>query len=81
LLELRTVSNFNKLRATWEKKFHELLVYKELMNNYLAHKDLKVYALISLYEYAGKQKVYRHIENNEKQLDYLTDYLIKYTIV
>lgn len=80
LLEMRTVSNFNKLRATWDKKFQELLVYKELMGNYLHNKTFRLYALIPLFEYNGSTPVERHIINNQKQLDYLVEYISLYII-
>ena len=80
LLELRTVSSFNKVRPTWEKKFHELLIYKELMSYYIKDSDIKCYALIPLYEYTSKIKTEKHIENNDKQLDYLVEYIKRYII-
>ncbi|AIO18182.1 hypothetical protein KQ51_00280 [Candidatus Izimaplasma bacterium HR1] len=80
LLELRTVSSFNKVRPTWEKKFHELLIYKELMSYYIKDFDIKCYALIPLYEYSNKIRKEKHIDNNDKQLDYLVEYISRYII-
>ncbi len=80
LLEMRTVSKFEKLRSTWEKKFHELLVYKELMSYYI-EKRIILYALISLYEYEKKWSKAKHIDHNCKQLDYLILFMKTYLFV
>lgn len=80
LLEMRTVCEFSKIRPTWSKKFHELIIYKELMGYYLSNLDIRLYALISLYEYEGRKRIEKHYNNNENQLDYLVEYMKRYLI-
>jgi len=81
LLEMRMVDNFDKLSSTWRKKKMELLIYKDLLNNYL-DSDIKVitYAFISLYEYRGKTEVYKHSNYNNNQVNYLVEYIQEFMI-
>jgi hypothetical protein len=80
LLEFRTVNNFEKLRNTWENKFRELLVYKELMGYYLPDKKIVIYAFISIYEYNNNKKIIKHINYNNNQIEYLIEYIKRYLI-
>lgn len=81
LLELRMVDNFKKLKGTWTKKKGELLIYKELMNNYIDDdKRILTYALITLYEFDGKEKNYAHEKYNNDQAQYLAEYIRKFMI-
>lgn len=80
ILELRTVSGFSKVRPTWDKKFQELIVYKELLSYYVTNMDIKLYALIPIYEYSKGKLIKKHYDNNENQLDYLVTYVAKYLI-
>jgi hypothetical protein len=75
LLEFRTLDGFNKIRSTWSKKKTELLIYKELMQNYLLDARYLTYAFIGLYEYENSSPVPKHIDHNKKQIEYLTKYL------
>lgn len=81
LLEFRMVDNFEKIKRTWDKKIQETLVYKELMSYYVTNlSNIYVFSLISLYEiYMGKP-VKKHIAYNEKQLEFLAEYMISYLI-
>ena len=81
LLELRLIDKFEKLKVTWTKKKGELLIYKELMYNYL-DKDIKIltYALITLYEYDGKEINFPHSKYNNDQANYLAEYIQKFMI-
>lgn len=81
ILEMRTVNSFDKIRSTWVKKFHELLVYKELMSYYILNKKFRLYALIPLYEYNENSRVSKHIINNGKQLDHLVEFIVRYIIL
>jgi len=81
LLELRMVNDFNKIRSTWNKKKSELLIYKELMYNYIDY-DIRIltYALITLYEHEGKQENLKHSKFNNDQAQYLAEYIDKFMI-
>lgn len=78
LLEFRTVSKFEKIRPTWQMKFHELLVYKELMSYYLTTKDIYVYSFISMFEYNGSTLITKQRQYNNNQIAFLTEYLKRY---
>ncbi len=80
LLEMRTVSNFDKVRPTWSKKFQELLIYKELLGYYQSSDKIVVFALVTLYEYISGKMVPKHINNNDNQIDFLAEYIKKYII-
>lgn len=81
LIDFRLVDSFDKIRPTWSRKKTELLIYKELIENYFEDKRIYTYALILLYEYDKKQKVLKHYEYNANQiqhmLDYYTDLVLK----
>ncbi|MCK5387803.1 MAG: hypothetical protein KAJ22_00820 [Candidatus Izimaplasma sp.] len=81
LLEVRMVDNFTKLKGTWTKKKSELLIYKELMYNYIGS-DIKIltYALITLHEYERREKMHKHIKYNNNQAEYLAEYIHKFMI-
>lgn len=80
LLELRMVNSFVKIRSTWENKFRELLIYKELMSYYIFNKEFILFALIPLYEFEGNKKVPKNINYNNNQLDFLAEYILEYLI-
>lgn len=80
LLEFRTVSQFEKIRPTWDYKFKELIQYKELMSYYLFDQLIRVYAFIPLYEYNGKILNSKNIAYNNNQIDFLAEFIKKYLI-
>ncbi len=75
LLEFRTLDSFNKLRPTWSKKKTELLIYKELMQNYVFGLHFLTYAFIGLFEYNHSTPIEKHITHNNKQVEYFSKYL------
>ncbi len=81
LIELRMVNNFTKIKTTWSKKKIELLVYKELLENYIP-KEIKIltFAFISLYEYKDKKKDVIHLNYNDNQVDFLVEYFKSFLI-
>lgn len=80
LIEFRTVSKFEKLRPTWQMKFNELLVYKELLSYYKTDKKIYVYAFICMYEYNDSQLIVKQRQYNNNQIAYLTEYIKRYLI-
>ncbi len=80
LIELRMLDNFKKIRSTWSKKKGELLIYKELMQNYIEDKRILTYALITLYEFNGRVSEETHMKYNNDQAQYLAEYIRKFII-
>jgi hypothetical protein len=81
IIEFRMVNNYTKIKPTWSKKKLELLVYKELLENYMEN-DIKIltFAFISLYEYDGKFIDTSHREYNNNQIDFLVQYFIEFVL-
>ena len=81
LLELRMVNDFTKIKSTWSKKKSELLVYKELMRNYVEENTrILTFAFISLYEFDDKVEVLSHSHYNNNQVSFLVEYIQKFMI-
>lgn len=81
LLEQRTVSDFEKIRATWQKKISECLVYKELMSYYMPNYHIVLYAMIMMYEYDNNKPVQKNIDYNNNQVNYFVEYLLSYFFI
>lgn len=75
LLEFRLVDSFNKVKSTWEKKKVELMVYKELMENYIEGKKIFTYAMINLFEYDNGRQVEKNLTFNNNQIEYFSKYI------
>ena len=81
VIEFRMVNNYTKIKTTWNKKKIELLVYKELIENYVeANIKILTFAFISLYEYDGKVLDEAHYDYNNNQVDFLVTYLVEFVI-
>ena len=80
LIEMRMLSEFSKIRSTWEKKFRELLIYKELMGYYIKNKNLLLYSFIFLYEYNENIVVEKQFDHNNKQVEYLAEFINRYLV-
>ena len=80
LIEYRMVNTFEKLRPTWERKFSELLCYKELMSNYIQNKTIRLYGFIGMFEQDYKISKPKHIEYNRNQVQYLARYVNQFLI-
>lgn len=82
IIELRMVSNFDKIRPTWEKKKLELIIYKDLLTNYVSSEWTIInYALIILPEYDIHKINHKHIDYNMNQINYLKRYIIDFLIL
>lgn len=79
LFEFRLSSTFPNQSAMWQKKELELVIYKELMMNYLPQEyKIFLYAFIGMPEYDLGKKIEKHIMYNETNIDFFVDYLITY---
>ncbi len=81
LMEFSLVNGFNRMRRAYEKKRIELMIYKDLMRNYISEEyKIIVFPFIALFEYSDKTDILKHIESNEKQACFAAEYLAKYVI-
>lgn len=81
LIEFRTVNKFDRMKAAFDKKRIELMIYKDLMLNYL-EPPTKIVLLpfIGLYEYKEKQIAQKHYENNVKNAQFASNYISRYIL-
>ncbi|MFK5883987.1 MAG: hypothetical protein QM489_06610 [Candidatus Izemoplasma sp.] len=81
LIEFRLTDKFSNLSNNWNKKMLELIIYKELLSNYLDSKTkIYLYAFISLPEYRDKEKLVKHIEYNNNSINHMVQYVIEYML-
>ena len=81
LFELRTVDSFNKLKTAYDKKRIELMIYKDMMLNYMDKIDkIVVLPLIGLYEYKDKKLNQEFYENNLKNAEFACEYIQRYIL-
>lgn len=81
LIEFSLVNSFTRMKKAYQNKRIELMIYKDLMLNYLPN-DYKVVVLpfISLYEYKDKKTVKKHLESNLKQAEFAARYIDAYIL-
>lgn len=81
IIELRLSDKFPNLSNTWQKKELELIVYKELLNNYLPrHTKIIIYAFIFMPEYNESSKILKNIKYNFENINFFTEYIMKYLL-
>lgn len=81
LLEFSTVNKFERVKRAFQQKRVELMIYKDLMLNYLPE-DSRIIVLpfIGLYEYHKRHRVESHYYNNVKQAEFAAEYISKFLI-
>ena len=79
LLEFSLVNSFERMKRAYQNKRVELMIYKDLMLNYLSS-DYKIVLLpfISLYEHKDRKLVKKHLESNLKQAEFAAKYISRY---
>ncbi len=76
LIEFRISNRFPNVSSIWQRKEAELLIYKELINNYLPkRKETYIYAFIGMPEYTMNAPVEKHINYNNNNLEHLAKYI------
>lgn len=76
LFEFSTVKGFNKLKTTYDKKRLELMIYKDMMSNYIEYPSKIIcYPFIGLYEYNGDKREEKFYRNNINNISYAYEYL------
>ena len=81
LVEFRFSDKFPNLSNVWQKKEIELIIYKELLMNYLP-RDYRVfvYAFIGMPEYSGKTPLLKHIKYNNDNINHICKYIASYLV-
>lgn len=81
LLEFSTVKGFNKLKPAYDKKRLELMIYKDMMSNYIEYPSKIIcYPFIGLYEYHGDKRQEKFYRNNINNISYAYEYLKKFLL-
>lgn len=81
LVEFRISDHFPNMSNAWQKKELELIIYKELMKNYIK-KDYNIYtyAFIMMPEYENKNPILKNIKYNNNNIDHFCEYLSTYLL-
>jgi hypothetical protein len=81
LVEFRISDHFPNMSNAWQKKELELLIYKELMSNYISNDyDIYTYAFIMMPEYDKNEPIIKNINYNNNNIEHFCEYLITYLL-
>ncbi len=81
LIEFRLSEKFPNVSNVWQKKELELIIYKELMSNYIKESTkIYIYAFIAMPEYRKDIRIDKHVTYNHNNVKHLGEYIIKYLI-
>lgn len=82
LFEFTTVKSFNKMKGAYDKKRLELMIYKDMMQNYIEYPSKIIcYPFIGLYEYLDDSLNQAFYDNNIKNISYAYEYLKKFILI
>jgi hypothetical protein len=82
LFEFTTVNKFTKLKASFDKKRIELIIYKDMMYNYISNKSKIIcYPFVGLFEYHDGIRNNKFYINNKNNIAYAYDYLKAYILI
>lgn len=80
LVEFMLSSRFPNISNVWQKKEMELIIYKELLSNYIKNNEIIIYAFIAMPEYNNTGKIDKNIKYNAQNIAYFGDYIIEYLL-
>jgi hypothetical protein len=81
LFEFRTVDDFKKIKSNFDKKRIELMIYKDMLQNYIEYPSkIIVFPFIGLFEFKNNSMVNAHIDYNIKQVEFTCDYITSFLI-
>lgn len=80
LVEFMLSSRFPNISNVWQRKEMELIIYKELISNYIKNKDIIIYAFIAMPEYDNTGEIEKNIKYNTQNIYYFGDYIIEYLL-
>lgn len=82
LFEFSTVNSFSKLKSAYDKKRLELMIYKDMMQNYIDYPSKIIcYPFIGLYEYESGVRQDKFYSNNITNIAYAYQYLKKFLLI
>ncbi len=81
LLEFRISNTFPNISNIWQRKEAELLIYKELLKNYINRDyNVYIYAFIGMPEYMNKQPVPKQVKYNDDNTKHLAKYIKQFIV-
>jgi len=81
LIEFRVSNIFPNVSTIWQKKESELIVYKELLKNYLDDAfKIHLYAFIAMSEYEGRKPIPKNIKYNQENTQFFAEYIYTFII-
>ncbi len=78
IAEFRLSDKFPNMTNIWQKKETELIIYKELLGNYLNNYQIYVYAFIAMPEFSGEQALDKNQTYNNNNVDHFARYIATY---
>lgn len=79
LVEFTTVDSFEKLSNKYKSKRLELMIYKDLMMNYISDR-IVVFPFVGIFEWKYKKLVKKNYDYNIAQSKFASEYIYKYVI-
>lgn len=80
LVEFRITNKFPNQGSTWQRKETELIIYKELLTNYIKDKEIYIYAFLGMPEYKNNQKIVKNIKYNDTNIGHFVEYIKSFII-
>jgi len=81
IVEFRLSNSFPNVSNVWQRKETELLIYKELLRNYIPdEKRIIIYAFIAMPEYDGATPLYKQIKYNNENARFFAEYIHEFLI-
>ena len=79
LIEFRSTEKFDNISSVWQKKELELLIYKELLCNYLPEEiKVRIYSFVMMPEYSDSTRIEKNAKYNNDNIKYLLEFIKKY---
>lgn len=75
LVEFRITNKFPNQGSIWQRKETELLIYKELLTNYIKDKEIYIYAFLGMPEHKNNQLIEKNIKYNENNIGHFVEYI------
>ena len=80
IFEFTCVNKYEKMKTAFDKKKLELLIYKDMMYNYMVDKRIFSFAFVSIYEYHHGVEIQKHIDSNHKQAEFAANFIERFLL-